>query len=249
MILGDNGLINKAQSSVNEYQKAAQKEQNLLNDIEAYMGSYGLQENTPTTPAGTHVKPPAKWLSATVTAVADGKGNTFPVPKNFYYVGGDYTNGVIISDDPADAYDGTTDKTTWEYTTNLVGNQFVWIPCEPEEYIKTSWGSSYVYGGYDSESGAGAEMMQVAKYEGFYVARYEAGLADKIKEYTGNQISDGSNISSNGEQSPTVYNNKDGEVVILGGMIFNSATNYDVYNNGGNVKDENSIVNKKNWEK
>ena len=79
----------------------------------------------------------------------------------------------------------------------------------------------------------------------------------KISSETGNainnsgklKISDGSNISSNGEQSPTVYNNKDGEVVILGGMIFNSATNYDVYNNGGNVKDENSIVNKKNWEK
>ena len=219
MILGDNGLINKAQSSVNEYQKAAQKEQNLLNDIEAYMGSYGLQGNTPDTPAGTHVKPPAKWLGTMVTAEADGKGNTFPVPKNFYYVGGDYTNGVIISDDPADAYDGTTDKTTWEYTTNLVGNQFVWIPCTPNEYIKTSWGSSYVYEGYDSESGAGAEMMQVAKYEGFYVARYEAGLADKIKEYTGNQISNGSN--SPGYNVAGIPKSKAGELP----WIFVSQTN------------------------
>ena len=219
MILGDNGLINKAQSSVNEYQKAAQKEQNLLNDIEAYMGSYGLQENTPDTPAGTHVKPPAKWLGTMVTAVSDGKGNTFPVPKNFYYVGGDYTNGVIISDDPADAYDGTTDKTTWEYTTSLVGNQFVWIPCTPTEYIKTSWGSSYVYGGYDSESGDGAEMMQVAKYGGFYVARYEAGLADKIKEYTENQISNGSN--SPGYNVAGIPKSKAGELP----WIFVSQTN------------------------
>ena len=194
MILGENGLINKAQSSVNAYQQAALNEQNLLQSIEDYMGNYGLPDNTPTTPAGTHVKPPAKWLGTIVDAVADGKGNTFPVPKSFYYVGGDYTNGVIISDDPADAYDGTTDKTTWEYTTNLVGNQFVWIPCTMDEYHKTSWG--IVYGGYDAESGAGAEMMQVAKYGGFYVARYEAGLADTITEYTGNQVSNGSNSPS-----------------------------------------------------
>ena len=191
MILGENGLINKAQSSVNAYQQAALNEQNLLQSIEDYMGNYGLPDNTPTTPAGTHVKPPVKWLGTIVDAVADGKGNTFPVPKSFYYVGGDYTNGVIISDDPADAYDGTTDKTTWEYTTNLVGNQFVWIPCTMDEYHKTSWGM--VYGGYDAESGAGAEMMQIAKYGGFYVARYEAGLADTITEYTGNQISNDSN--------------------------------------------------------
>ncbi len=197
MILGENGLINKAQSSVNAYQQAAINEQNLLKSIEDYMGNFGLPENTPNTPAGTHVKPPAKWIGNMLDAVADGKGNTFPVPKSFYYVGGDYTNGVIISDDPADAYDGTTDKTTWEYTTSLLGNQFVWIPCTPAEYIKTSWGMEY--GGYDAESGAGAEMMQVAKYGGFYVGRYEAGLADGIKEYTGNQ-------TSNYTSSPAGYN-------------------------------------------
>ena len=217
MILGENGLINKAQSSVNAYQQAALNEQNLLQSIEDYMGNYGLPDNTPTTPAGTHVKPPAKWLGTIVDAVADGKGNTFPVPKSFYYVGGDYTNGVIISDDPADAYDGTTDKTTWEYTTSLVGNQFVWIPCTMDEYHKTSWGM--VYGGYDAENGAGAEMTQVAKYEGFYVGRYEAGLADGIKEYTGNQISNFSN--SPGYNVAGIPKSKAGELP----WIFISQTN------------------------
>ena len=217
MILGENGLINKAQSSVNAYQQAALNEQNLLDSIESYMGNYGLPDNTPDTPAGTHVKPPAKWLGTIVDAVADGKGNTFPVPKSFYYVGGDYTNGVIISDDPADAYDGTTDKTTWEYTTSLVGNQFVWIPCTPAEYIKTSWGM--VEGGYDTESGAGAEMMQVAKYGGFYVGRYEAGLADTIAEYTETQISNGSN--SPGYNVEGIPKSKAGELP----WIFISQTN------------------------
>ena len=187
MILGENGLINKAQSSVNAYQQAALNEQNLLQSIEDYMGNFGLPENTPTTPAGTHVKPPVKWLGTIVDAVADGKGNTFPVPKSFYYVGGDYTNGVIISDDPADAYDGTTDKTTWEYTTNLVGNQFVWIPCTEQEYHKTDWGSAYAIGSYDKNISIG-ERMQIQKYNGFYVARYEAGLADTIPEFTATSV-------------------------------------------------------------
>lgn len=79
----------------------------------------------------------------------------------------------------------------------------------------------------------------------------------KISSETGNainnsgtlKISDNSTISSNGEQTPTIYNNKDGKIEILGGTIFNSSTNYDVYNNGGSVKDENKIINKKNWEK
>ena len=189
MILGENGLINKAQSSVNAYQQAAINEQNLLKSIEDYMSNFGLPENTPNTPAGTHVKPPAKWLGNMVDAVADGKGNTIPIPKSFYYVGGDYTNGVIISDDPVDAYDGVTDKTSWEYTTNLVGNQFVWIPCTIGEYHKTDWGSSYVNGGYDSGNENVAEKVQIIKYDGFYVGRYEAGLADTLTEYTGNQTS------------------------------------------------------------
>ncbi len=47
MVLGDNGLINKAQSSVDKYQESAQKEQNLLQDIEGYMKSYELQDNIP----------------------------------------------------------------------------------------------------------------------------------------------------------------------------------------------------------
>ena len=40
MVLGDNGLINKAQSSVDKYQESANNEQALLNSIENYIGSY-----------------------------------------------------------------------------------------------------------------------------------------------------------------------------------------------------------------
>ena len=148
---------------------------------------------------GTKVELPDGWNKDTVDAVLDDKKNVIPVPKNFYYVGGNLDNGVIISDDPADAYDGTTDKTTWEYTTRLVGNQFVWIPCKEEEYHKTDWGSQYIYRGYDKSGASQDEIDKVIKYGGFYVGRYEAGLADGIKEYTGNQ-------TSNYTSSPAGYN-------------------------------------------
>ena len=271
MILGENGLINKAQSSVNAYQQAALNEQNLLQSIEDYMGNYGLPDNTPTTPAGTHVKPPAKWLGTIVDAVADGKGNTFPVPKSFYYVGGDYTNGVIISDDPADAYDGTIDKTTWEYTTNLVGNQFVWIPCTEDEYHKTDWGSGNVYGTtYDHDSAYQGEIVQIAKYDGFYVGRYEAGLADTITEYTGNQIATSSiynvtgipkskagelpwifiNYSNSKKNAEKMYKNND---YVISGLT--TGTQWDVMlnriigtiNENKMVITKNDILNSTNW--
>ena len=186
MVLGENGLINKAQSSVTRYKESSENEQKLLNSIESYMD---LQLKSP----GTKVDVPDGWNKDTVDAVLDDKKNIIPVPKNFYYVGGNLDNGVIISDNSADAYDGKIDKTTWEYTTSLVGNQFVWIPCTEEEYHKRDWSSSYVYGGYDKSGPSQTEIDKVKKYSGFYVGRYEAGLADTIKEYTGNQISNGSN--------------------------------------------------------
>ena len=42
MVLGENGLINKAQSSVDKYQYSSENEQNLLNQIEEYLDGKGL---------------------------------------------------------------------------------------------------------------------------------------------------------------------------------------------------------------
>ncbi len=118
---------------------------------------------------------------ASVYAVSDGQGNAVPVPYGFWYVGGNFSNGVIISDNEDDKYDGKTDKTAYSYTTNLKGNQFVWIPCTISEYKKTNWNKEY--GGWDDTT-SGAELAQIEKYGGFYVGRYEAGLAIDMKEDT-----------------------------------------------------------------
>ena len=112
---------------------------------------------------------------STVYAVSVGNGETVPVPKGFFYVGGSVDTGVIISDNEADKNDGKTDKTTHEYATKLKGNQFVWIPCTINEYTKIDFGMQNM-ASWDRETNT-AEEEQIEKYGGFYVGRYEAGIS------------------------------------------------------------------------
>jgi len=129
---------------------------------------------------GTEVKDTKKV--STVYAVSVGNGETVPVPKGFFYVGGSMNSGVIISDNEADKYDGKIDKTTHEYATKLKGNQFVWIPCTIDEYTKIDFGMQNM-ASWDRETNT-AEETQISKYGGFYVGRYEAGVST-LDEETG----------------------------------------------------------------
>lgn len=123
-LLGDNGLINRAERAKEEYENVQIAEQERLNELEEQFADYnkGLPDNTPTTEAGTEVKIPSDWYStalvyvstedgsvvkkvekvASVTAVATGNGETVPVPNGFYYVGGTINSGVVISDNLSD---------------------------------------------------------------------------------------------------------------------------------------------------
>ena len=128
---------------------------------------------------GTEIKDTKKV--STVYAVSVGNGETVPVPKGFFYVGGSINTGVIISDNEADKYDGKTDKTTHEYATKLKGNQFVWIPCTINEYTKIDFGMQNM-ASWDRETNT-AEEEQIEKYGGFYVGRYEAGIVENRTLY------------------------------------------------------------------
>ena len=161
-----------------------------------------LPDNTKDTEAGTNVKVPDSWNSqnvkyikttdgtevttlekvSTVYAVSDGKNNTIPIPKGFYYVGGTKDTGIIISDNEADKYEKGKDKTKHDYATQLKGNQFVWIPCSVDEYVKIDFGMKNS-ASWDMETNT-AEKGQIEKYGGFYVGRYEAGVST-LDESTG----------------------------------------------------------------
>ena len=127
---------------------------------------------------GTEIKDTKKV--STVYAVSVGNGETVPVPKGFFYVGGSMKSGVIISDNEVDKYDGKIDKTTHEYATRLKGNQFVWIPCTIDEYTKIDFGMQNM-ASWDRETNT-AEETQISKYGGFYVGRYEAGVSTLVEE-------------------------------------------------------------------
>ena len=118
--IGDNGLIGKAKQAVEEYGKAKNEEEERLRDLEDDLKST-LKE------AGEEVDEPhnVNWDTNKVTPTSDGKGNVIPVPKGFYYAGGDKNIGFVISDAENDDLDNSKH-----------GNQFVWIPCTADEYEK-----------------------------------------------------------------------------------------------------------------
>ena len=197
-MVGENGIIRKAQSAKEWYNNGVISEEESMDTLlEEYNNAMSepavpeLPDITPTTPAGTQVKIPADagWTSTQVIAISDGSGNAIPLPNDFYYVGGDYSTGLVISDKQGD---------TMTASGTSMGNQFVWIPVASEadltrtefdtstgqpttgldttEYTEP-YASGYSDGnGTDEASEYNAMRTKVLQYGGFYIGRYEAGI-------------------------------------------------------------------------
>lgn len=167
-------------------------------DVPAGKGDIdNLQEITADTPAGVVVKSPNTWTTLQGKAISDGNGTAIPLPTGFYYVGGDYNTGLVISDKENDNINASG---------ITMGNQFVWIPVANETALtRTSFDSNgnvttglnttnftepYA-SGYSGENNEYDEMCnQVLLYGGFYIGRYEAGVnsTDLRTEETTDQI-------------------------------------------------------------
>ena len=122
------------------------------------------------------VEVPEEWDANKVNAIEDENGNTIPVPKDFYYVKGTKNTGIVISDNQEDENkSGVEDK-------ELKGNQFVWVPSETSTYFtrRTFGDSSVDVSATETTNNKFWENMpeeikaSVARYKGFYIARYEA---------------------------------------------------------------------------
>ena len=213
LTVGENGIFSKAKYAKEKYTNEEYLEQEQLNELYAYLAKdNSLPENTKDTEAGTQVKLPSSWYTTTaayvstedgktvtkeiktasVTAVATGGGETVPVPNGFYYVGGTKDSGVVISDNPNDKNKYANDE-DGDIPKDLEGNQFVWIPVAEENYKKVEWKLS---NGtlYDTSTSA-AELPQIQKYGGFYIARFEAG---KGSVSSSSNVAIGSNITNSG---------------------------------------------------
>lgn len=150
----------------------------LVNPNESWNSEFARYVSTSGTTKGQTLSIANSSKITTVYAVSLGDGTAVPVPFGFYYVGGTFDTGVIISDNSADAYDGKTDKTTHSYAPSLKGNQFVWIPCKADEYKKTTWAEKVENSTLWTRDVDDEGYEQCKKYGGFYIARYEAGVAN-----------------------------------------------------------------------
>ena len=162
LVLNNNGVISKAKDAKNQYAEAQTNEEKQLNEV-------------------------ADWISTKVGETTGGGSSDYnpaddgvPIPSGFVYVGGTKDSGLVISDsdDDKEKYKGKT-----IVGTDLVGNQFVWIPVDNiADYKRTA------YGGYSlsdySETLPEDEKTSVEAHKGFYIGRYESGDQESTNSKT-----------------------------------------------------------------
>ena len=108
---------------------------------------------------------PSEWKKYIASLTEDG----VPIPKGFTYKEGTKDTGVVIDDESH--------------------NEFVWIPATESEYIKDfSFPSSYSASSSNTSDETFLsnldETLDVKKYGGFYIGRYEATIPERATSAT-----------------------------------------------------------------
>ena len=188
-VFGDNGIIARAQTAKDTHEKGKADETNTLDDYASYIGNY-LDGKGGSSGGGsdTQKDPTENWDLTKVTIIDGGNGTKVPLPNGFYYVGGDISTGLVISDKQGD---------TMTASGTSMGNQFVWIPVSseadlertnfdtngqptsdaPESGVSVAYCTEPYANGYSTEEAEYNTMRaQVLKYGGFYIGRFEAGV-------------------------------------------------------------------------
>jgi hypothetical protein len=194
LTIGENGIITIAQQVGKNYVQASIDEQIDLSNLTDYL-------NAKTTAVGEKVEDITKTTTTEDgeetmliigQKISDGTGKTVPVPDGFYYVGGTVAKGAVISDS---AEDKNKYKGQEVVGTDLVGNQYVFIPVDGTslKYEQDHTYDSIHSGGYTSYDGwtdvtswsedtesMAENIASVQTYGGFYIGRYEAGYPETI---------------------------------------------------------------------
>ena len=174
-VFGDNGIIARAQTAKDTHEKGKADETNTLDDYASYIGNYLDGKGGS---SGGNIDKDTGWNLDKVTIIDGGNGTKVPLPNGFYYVGGDISTGLVISDKQGD---------TMNASGTSMGNQFVWIPVSSEADLErtnfntngqpttgldtTRYTEPYA-NGYSTEAEEYTTMKtQVLKYGGFYIGR------------------------------------------------------------------------------
>lgn len=176
LVLNNNGVISRAKEAKNRYAEAQTNVEKQLNEL-----ANGIDEME------TGIK----------------KVDGVPIPEGFVYVGGTKASGLVISDASADKekYKGQT-----TVGTDLVGNQFVWIPVDNiADYKRTAYAGNSL-SGY-SENLPEDEKTSVETNKGYYIGRYEAGDQESTEAKTLREdgASTSNTITVKAGQAPYTY--------------------------------------------
>ena len=171
-MLNNNGVISKSKGARDQYAEAQTNDEKQLNEVSDWID----------TKVGD--------TTEKVSEIVDG----VPIPADFVYVGGKKDSGLVISDAKADEgkYKNATDG---KVGTDLVGNQFIWIPVEKiADYKRTAYSDNFATGTIDTATNSekinayngsnseyfiealpADEKASVEINKGYYIGRYEAG--------------------------------------------------------------------------
>ena len=162
LVLNNNGVISKAKEARNQYAEAQTNDEKQLNEVSDW-----IKETVGDTTGGS--------------SDYDPESEGVPIPEGFYYVGGTKASGLVISDSAKDKDSQYKGKTI--VGTDLVGNQFVWIPVDNiADYKRTAYGG-YSLSNY-SETLPEDEKTSVEAHKGFYIGRYESGDQESTNSKT-----------------------------------------------------------------
>ena len=152
LVLSNNGVISKSKDARDQYAGAQTNEEKHFNEVTDWINTK-VEDTT----GGSDYDPASEGVT---------------IPDGFYYVGGTKDSGLVISDSEEDKDSPYKGQTT--VGTDLVGNQFVWIPVENiADYKRIAYGNQSI-SSY-SETLPEDEKTSVDSNKGYYIGRYEAG--------------------------------------------------------------------------
>ena len=182
LVLGQNGIISRAQDARNQTVEGQVNTEKAVNALTDEMEDL-ISENENSGNGGNS--------GGGNSGGSESKVDGVSIPSGFVYVGGTKASGLVISDNAADKekYKGQT-----TVGTDLVGNQFVWIPVDSiADYKRTAYSTQVASGITDTATNSeqiivsssssyyfkealpADEKTSVETNKGFYIGRYEAG--------------------------------------------------------------------------
>ena len=202
LVLSNNGVISKSKDAKNQYAGAQVNDEKQLNEVSDWIDTK---------------------VGDTTGGGSESKVDGVPIPDGFVYVGGTKDSGLVISDATADneKYKGQT-----TVGTDLVGNQFVWIPVDNiADYKRAAYSTQVATGTTDTTTNSEKinysssnsnyfiealpedEKTSVEKNKGYYIGRYEAGDKESTnsKKLRASGASTSNTITVKAGQAPYNY--------------------------------------------